>query len=113
MSKKNAVYKDEDYYFVLVAHGSDNPLVRLSVELTGLMHYCLREEDGKFEIFDGLSDEFYAVDGWWEGIDVDALNLLRHAAYENHGIKVNDYYFNTINLYADALGNELVREAMS
>lgn len=109
----NVVYKDDDGYVVLVAHGSGNPLVRLGVELTGLLHYCLREEDGKLEIFDGSNDVFYTVDGWWEGLAEDAINLLEAAAHWNHGSKVDDRYFNTISLYEDVLKNDLVREALS
>lgn len=113
MAAKSAVYKDEDYYVVLVAHGSDNPLVRRGFTLTGLLHYCLREEDGKFEIFDGLSDEFYTVDGWWDGLDEDAVSLLEAAYHRKHGSKVDDRYFKTICLYEEAQENELVREALS
>lgn len=113
MTVKSEVYKDDDWYIVLVAHGSDNPLVRRDFVFTGLIHYCLREEDGKLEIFDGLSDEFYAVDEQWEGLAEDAVSLLEAAAHWNHGSRVDDHYFNTINLYADALENELVREALS
>ena len=109
----SVVYKDDDGYVVLVAHGSGNPLVRLGVELTGLLHYCLREADGKLEIFDGSNDVFYTVDGWWEGLDQGAINLLEAAAHWNHGSKVDDRYFNTISLYEDVLKNDLVREALS
>lgn len=113
MTVKSEVYKDEDYYVVLVAHGKSNPLVRRDFVFTGLMHYCLREEDGKFEIFDGLSNEFYTVDEQWEGVDEDAVSLLEAAAHWNHGSKVNDRYFSTIELYEAAMENELVREALS
>lgn len=109
----SVVYKDDDGYVVLVAHGSGNPLVRLGVELTGLLHYCLREADGKLEIFDGSNDVFYTVDDWWEGLDEDAINLLEAAAHWKHGSKVDSRYFNTINLYDEARKNELVREALS
>ena len=113
MTTKSEVYKDDDGYAVLVAHGKDNPLVRQDFVFTGLMHYCLREEDGKFEIFDGLSDEFYTVDDQWEGLDKDAVSLLDAAYQWKHGSRLDDRYYNTINLYADALENELVREALS
>ena len=109
----SVVYKDDDGYVVLVAHGSGNPLVRLGVELTGLLHYCLREADGKLEIFDGSNDVFYTVDAWWEGLDDEALSRLEAAALWNHGSKVDDRYFNTISLYEDVLKNDLVREALS
>lgn len=113
MTSKSEVYKDDDGYVVLVAHGSGNPLVRLGVELTGLLHYCLREADGKLEIFDGTNDVFYTVDGWWEGLDAGAINLLEAADHWNHGSKVDDRYFKTIELYAEAQENVLVREALS
>lgn len=113
MTVKSEVYKDDDYYIVLVAHGKSNPLVRQDFVFTGLMHYCLRKEDGKLEIFDGLSDEFYTVDAQWEGVDEDAVNLLEAAAHWGHGARLDDHYFNTINLYADAVENDLVREALS
>ena len=114
MAKRSVVYKDDDGYVILVAHGSGNPLVRLGVELTGLLHYCLSEEEGgKLEIFDGSNDVFYTVDGWWVGLDEDAINLLEAAAHWNHGSKVDARYFNTIDLYDKARKNDLVREALS
>ena len=109
----SVVYKDDDGYVVLVAHGSGNPLVRLGVELTGLLHYCLREADGKLEIFDGLTDVFYAVDDWWEGLDEGAINLLEAAAHWGHGSKVDDRYFDAIKIYEDSQYYYLVREALS
>lgn len=113
MTKRSVVYKDDDGYVILVAHGKDNPLVRLGVELTGLLHYCLREEDGRLEIFDGLTDVFYTVDGWWEGVDDTAVALLEVAALWGHGSKVDDRYFDAIKIYEDAQYNYLVREALS
>lgn len=113
MVARSAVYKDEDGYVILVAHGKDNPLERLGVKLTGLLHYCLREAGGKLQIFDGANGVFHAVDGWWEGLDEDAVTLLEASAYWDLGNKLDDRYFNTINLYDDALKNDLVREALA
>ena len=113
MTTKSEVYKDDDGFVVLVSHGKSNPLVRLGVELTGLLHYCLREEDGKLEIFDGTNDVFYTVDGRWVGLAEDAVSLLEAAAHWNHGSKVDDRYFKTIELYEEAQKNVLVREALS
>lgn len=113
MTKRSVVYKDDDGYVILVAHGSGNPLVRLGVELTGLLHYCLSEEGGKLEIFDGSNDVFYTVDAWWEGLDDEALSLLEASAAWLHGSKVDDRYFDAIKLYEEAQKNDLVREALS
>lgn len=113
MTQRSAVYKDDDGYVILVAHGKDNPLVRLGFELTGLLHYCRSGETGKLEIFDGTNDVFYTMDGWWEGIDETALDMLDNAIIWGNAAKVDDRYFNAIELYASAVGNDLVREALS
>lgn len=113
MLMRSCVYKDEDFYVVLVAHGSDSPLVRRDFVLTGLMHYCLESVDGKLEIFDGLSDEFYAVDDLWEGVDEVAAILLKDAARWGHGARLDDRYYDTISLYSEATENDLLREALS
>lgn len=109
------VYKDQGGYSVLVAHSSENPVWRgHNVFLTGLLHYCQSGPDEDIEIFDGTDEVFYTVDWKWKGLHWQALGELTDAADGTlEAVAPDKEYYDTIELYAGALGNELVRESLA
>lgn len=109
----SVVYKDGHLYVTLVSHGSDRVLERLGFELSGLLHYCTGEDGKTLEIFDGTSGTFYEVDIWWNGVDQDAVRDLEDAVDRKFGAQLDDRYYEAIELYAKAVENELVREALA
>lgn len=113
MTERSVVYKDSDGYTILVAHGKNNPLKRLGVKLTGLIHYYIDADSGIFQFFDGANYVFYPLDAWWEGIDMEAYTQLSDSYQRKHGAKLDEQYFSTIELYASAVENDLVREALA
>lgn len=109
------VYKDGNGYVVLVAHSSENPVWRgEKVFLTGLLHYVIGRPEESVEIFDGSDEVFYTVDDRWQNLNWNALNDLLNEAdgITDNAVDLDAEYYDAIELYADVLNNELVRESL-
>ena len=113
MVQRSVVYADGDMYVILVSHSSDNPLRRGLFTLTGLLHYCVYSDRdiGSLEIFDGATDTFYRIDYEWDGVNWDIVEDLLDE--EVGGIAPDEEYYAAIDLYASAVENDLVKEALS
>lgn len=107
------IYEDGDGgYVALVAHGEGNEAERGDFSLYGLIHYCITGD--KVELFDGADGTFYEVDLKWNNLDWDVVNDLLDAEEGKMWTrKLDDAYYDTIRIYAEALENDLVRESLS